>query len=209
MRTRSTLLAAATASLLAAAPALADRAGDGPVDAPRTLSTVHSEFTLPGDGWAQSLREGGAPRIGLYVLEVPMPVADTCRLYASVRATSFKRPPQVGRRSVVLHTVPGGRDVLRIDERGGHGAIRWWISKRQADGPEGLAVQQMPAKLRTERRRWLVYRFEVGHGAAPAAEDACAERARRTGGRTVRSIARTLRLADGPAVSEPPFAPIG
>jgi hypothetical protein len=66
----------------------------------------------------------------------------------------------------------------------------------------------MPSKLRTARRRWLLYRFEVGHVAVPTVEDGCAVRARRTGARTVRSIAPTLRLADGPAVSEPPVLPI-
>lgn len=61
-------------------PACADRTGDGPVNAPKPLASIHSEFILPGGGWVQNVRqEGGASRLGPYVLEAPTPVANTCR----------------------------------------------------------------------------------------------------------------------------------
>ncbi|MCA1680327.1 MAG: hypothetical protein LC777_15930, partial [Actinobacteria bacterium] len=170
--------------------------------------SVHSEFTLPGSGWAQNVRaQSGVPRLGLYVLEVPMPTVDTCRIFVSVRATATKRQPTAGRGTVRL-TLGSTREVVRFDQRGRHGSLRWWTGSQTGYDAAGMAVQRMPSKLRTERHRWLVYRFGVQHRAVSTAEDACEARATRTGGRTVRSIARTLRIANGPALSEPPVLPI-
>ena len=202
------LLTAAAAVLVAAAPAYADRAGDGPVNAPKPLKSVHSEFTLPGSGWAQNVRaDSGVPRLGLYVLEVPMPTVDTCRIFVSVRATATKRQPTADSRTVRL-TLGSTREVVRFNQRGRHGSVRWWTGSQTGYDAAGMAVQPMPSKLRTERRRWLVYRFAAQHRAVPTVEDACEARARRTGARTVRSIARTLKIANGPALVEPPVLPI-
>jgi hypothetical protein len=203
-------LTTATAVMAVAAPAHAERAGDGPVDAPHRLASLHSEFMLPGSGWAQNVRAAdGAPRLGGYVLEVPMPTVDTCRIFVSVRATATKRAPTAGRHTVHPNVTTGSSDeVMRFDHRGRHGAVRWWTGSQAGADAAGVAFQPMPSKLRTARNHWLVYRFEVGHVAVPTVEDGCAARARRTGARTVHSIARTLRLANGPAVSEPPVLPI-
>jgi len=52
MRRTAVLIATATARIAAPA-ALADRDGDGAVRTSRILATLHTELTLPGDGWAQ------------------------------------------------------------------------------------------------------------------------------------------------------------
>ncbi len=136
-----------------------------------------------------------------------MPTIDTCRILASVRATATKRQPVVDPRTVRL-TLGSTRDVVRFDRHGGYGPVRWWTGSQASYDAAGIAVQRMPSKLRTERHRWLVYRFGVRHRAVPTVESACEAHARRTGARTVRSIARTLKIANGPARSEPPVLPI-
>jgi hypothetical protein len=210
MKPTPTLLTTAAAVMAVAAPAHAGRAGDGPVDAPNRLASLHSEFTLPGSGWAQNVRvDDGAPRLGGYVLEVPMPTVDRCRIFVSVPATATKRAPTARRHIVRPGMTAGSSDeVVRFDHHGRHGAVRRWAGSRPGADAAGVAFQPMPAKLRTARNRWLLYRFDVGHVAVPTVEDGCAVHARHTGARTVCSVARTLRLADGPAVSEPPVLPI-
>lgn len=207
-RSRATTAAiAALASLTAAAPALADRDADGPIRAPRLVDSLHTEFTLPGGPWSQIVGAlAGTPVYGSYQVQVPLANGAPCVISVSVRAEAKKRYPSVGRRTVRL---VAGDGLLRVDHGGSHDGIRWWSGTRtdSSSNAAGGAVQRMPASLRSASRRWLVYRIDAGGRAAPSNEAECEARARRTGGRTVRSIARTLRVVDGPPVSEPPLAP--
>ena len=69
--TARTVTLAALGSLLLATPALADRAGDAPIKAPRNLKTHHVAFTLPGGVWKQKVGAlGGNPAFGRYALDV-------------------------------------------------------------------------------------------------------------------------------------------
>lgn len=207
-RSRATIAAiAALTSLAAAAPARADRDGDGPIRAPRMIDSLHTEFTLPGGPWSQIVGAlAGTPVYGSYEVTVPLADGAPCLISVSVRADAKKAHPSVGRHAVRL---VAGEGVLRFDHQGRHDGVRWWSGRTAGSSIEasGGAVQRMPAPLRRASRRWLVYRIDAAGRAAPQDAAECRARARRTGARVVRTIARTLRVADGPPVSEPPLAP--
>jgi hypothetical protein len=201
---------AALAPLTAAAPANADRAADGPVRAPRLVQSLHSEFTLPGGPWSQIVGAlAGTPVYGSYQVSVPLATGEPCLISVSVRADAKKRYPSVGRRTVRLTPGPLGDPPLRFDHHGRHDGVRWWSGRIVGSSVEasGGAVQRMPDALRSASHRWLVYRIDADGRAVPNDEAECTARAHRTGARVVRSIARTLKLADGPPVSEAPFTP--
>ena len=202
------LLSAAAGSLLAATPALADRDADGPIDAPRQIDSLHTEFTLPGGPWRQTVGAlSGTPVFGSFGYVAKLPSGGDCTIYVSVRADAKRLHPVVGRRTVRL--TPPGSELLRFDQSGRHDGVRWWSGR--VLGSSNLAaagaVQRMPAPLRNDRRRWLVHRIDANFAAAPQDEAACRSRMRRTAARTVRSVARTLSVADGPPIAEPPFQP--
>lgn len=199
---------AALASLTAAAPALADRDGDGPIRTPRMVDSLHTEFTLPGGPWSQIVGAlAGTPVYGSYQVEVALAGSgEPCLISVGVRADGKRRAPRVGRRTVRL---VAGEGPLRFTHRGEHDGVRWWSGRTvgSSTAASAGAVQRMPRALRSDRHRWLVYRIDAEGLATPGNEAACTARARKTGARVVRTIARTLRLAGGPPVSEPPLAP--
>ena len=204
-RIATTLLAAVAASLLAAVPALADRDADGPIDAPRQVDALHTEFTLPGGPWRQVVGAlAGTPSSGSYVYTARLPSGGECDVFVGVRADAKQRRPLAGRRTVALQ--PAG-EVLRFDHHGRHGGVLWWSGRVRdsSNVASAWAVERMPEPLRSEQRRWLLYRIDVGQQSLPADEHACRARARRTGARAVRRAARTLKVADGPPVATPPL----
>jgi hypothetical protein len=203
-RIAATLLTIAAASLPAAAPALADRHADGPIDAPRQVDSLHTEFTLPGGPWRQVVESPAGTPSGTYVYTATLPGGGQCDLSLTVRAGAKRRRPLVARRTIALQP-PG--EVLRFDHQGRHGGVRWWSGtvRGSSNVASAWALQRMPGPLRSEQRAWLLYRIDVGQQSLPADELACRGRARRTGARAVRAVARTLKVADGPAVATPPL----
>ena len=203
---RRTTLLIALAALLAAAPvALADRDGDGPVRTTRVLKTLHTEFKLPGEGWAQVVGAlGGTPALGDYTTQLALPSGAGCRLDVAVESQVQRAYPRVGGRTV--RTSASALLPVTYTRTGRHGSVRWW-SGTQEGAPAAVAVQPVPRALRSPRRRWVVTLASTGVVAAPALLAACRSRVRARAAATVLRVVRTLSLADGPAVSEPPFAP--
>jgi hypothetical protein len=204
---RAALVVGTAMAALGVAPAYADRAGDAPVRAPNKLSSIHAEFTLHGGPWGQLVDQAsGAPSLGGYAHDNVLASGRGCRIVARVRATATKLYPSVGRRTVRVRPASSTNDLLRFDHRGRHGAVRWWAGEIAHSDAAAGAVQPIPARLRSSKRRWLVYQVEVVSVAAPVDEDACHTQARTIGGPVVRRVARTLKLADGPPVAQAPFA---
>jgi hypothetical protein len=205
MKRSSVLLAIAACLLATAAPAAADRGGDGPVRTSRVLTTTHTEFTLPGSGWAQVVGAlAGTPALGDYGVELGL-IGGPCQVRVSVDTKAQGTYPGVGRHSVRLHP-PFAQPLLRFTHSGRHGAVRWWAGTSEQLDAAGAAVQRTPAALRSKHRRYLLTWVSVSHIAvSPAADVDCKARARNTGARAVSRILRTLALAAGPVVSEPPF----
>lgn len=204
MHRSTALICAAACVLAAAAPAYADRDGDGAVRAPRTLKSTHTEFVLPGSGWGQVVGAlAGTPAIGDYAVDLTLAGGATCRVSVAVDTRAQGVYPRVGRSIVRLHPRTGV--ALRYTRSGRHGRVRWWTGTSQGLDAAAAAVQPMPAALRTKNRRYLTTWVSVSHTAAPTDDEACRARVRRTGARTILSIVRTLKLADGPPISEAPF----
>jgi hypothetical protein len=69
---------------------LANRAGDAPIKAPRTLQSDHLAFTLPGSLWLQ-LVDGLAstPSVGSYLADTPREPHATATNAYRVVACSF------------------------------------------------------------------------------------------------------------------------
>ena len=196
----------AAAFLLLAAPAYADRAGDGPVRAPRILDSIHTEFTLPGSGWAQVVGAlAGTPRLGDYAVDRTLPSGGSCRIETAVDSRLQGIYPSVGKRIVKVN--PWVRVPVRYTRSGHQRGVRWWVGTSQGLDAAAIAVRRTPAKLSSKHRRYTVTHVSVSHTAAPADDAACAELARTVGTRTALRIVRTLALADGPAVAEEPFTP--
>jgi hypothetical protein len=203
-RTATLLLCAAAGSLSTAAPALADRDGDGPVRTPRVVETMHTEFTLAGSDWGQAVnRFGLLPIIGYYSLYAVLPGRSLCRVSVTVDTAAQRVYPRVGRHAVRLR--PPLRPLLRFTKTGRHGAVRWWAGTSQQLDAAGAAIQKAPAALRSDHARYLMTFVSVSHATAPAADEACGAYARGTGARVVLSSLRTLKLADGPGVGEGPY----
>jgi hypothetical protein len=199
------LICAAACTIAAAAPAYADRDGDGPVRTSRIVKTTHTEFTLPGSGWAQVVGAlAGTPTLGDYGIELGL-IGGPCQVRVAVDTKTQGTYPRVGRHSVRLHP-PFTQPLLSFTHSGRHGAVRWWAGTSDQLDAAGAAVQRTPAALRSKHRRYLLTWVSVSHIAvSPAADTDCKARARNTGARAVLRILRTLTLADGPVVPEPPF----
>ena len=82
--------------------------------------------------------------------------------------------------------------------------MRWWAGTLKGFDAAAGGTQRLPASLRTKTRPYLNYNVRILH-AAPRADDPCASRARTTGARIARTIARTMHIAAGPPVAEPPI----
>lgn len=202
---RTALLIAAAGLLLATPVALADRDGDGPVRTSRILKTLHTEFTLPGAGWAQVVGAlGGTPIVGEYSTQLSLPSGAGCRLDVAVDSKTQGVYPRVGRR--IIRMTPNTVVPVTYTRTGRHGSVRWWTGTQEG-APAAVAVQPVPRALRSRHRRWIVTLASTGLVAAPADLTACRSRVRARSASTVSRIVRTLSLADGPAVSAPPFAP--
>ncbi|HEV7807983.1 MAG TPA: hypothetical protein VGO80_19355 [Solirubrobacteraceae bacterium] len=190
---------AAFGALLLAAPALADRAADGPLRAPRTLTTHHVAFTLPGGRWLQEINVfGGAQGLGHYRRSTNVDGGAECTLTATVIAKSRRTALVASRGKVAL----SAGDALTVRRQGRHGAVRWWSGRRGSNGASALGSQRLPSKLVRNGRRHLDYRVTIQHFAEqPGDHDACYALARAVSVR----VAQTMRIAGGPAVSRAPF----
>lgn len=201
---------AALGSLLLATPALADRAGDAPIKAPRNLKTDHVAFTLPGGPWKQIVGAlAGTPAFGRYALDAKLASGSVCNLTADAIGRSSARRPVVKGRTVRLRPRSPNSDLLRFTSQGRRGAVRWWAgtTKSALSGGSVAAaggVQRLPKRLATKRHPYLVYSVTIEHSAPPADERECAAVARKTGARVARKVARTMHIADGPLVAKPP-----
>lgn len=195
----NTALVAALGSMLLAAPAHADRSGDGPIDAPGTVKSAHVAFQLTGTPWRQVVRADNAlPIRGRYRLDTALADGTGCALDVLVRGRRTARPPSVGGNSVKLLPATSAY-ALRYTDSGRRGPVRWWAGTTFYAQSGG--VQRLPGHLRTKQRRFLVYWVRVRDIPA-AGGDACRALALRTSLR----IAKTMHLTAGPPASKPPFA---
>ena len=206
MRSRLSAPVCASALLVVAASAQADRRGEAPVRAPQVLHTVHSEFTVLGGIWGQ-VRNDAGPGSGLYGMDLPMPSGYTCRVGLSVRSTAAKRVGKPEKR--VISALRG--ELLRFDHHGRHGSVRWWSGRDGERDLAAVAVQRAPKAMRTARRRWIVHRIGIGFKAAPGDVGICSSQVDAFGPKVLRRVARTISVAAGPTQApQPPFfEPVG
>lgn len=203
MHRTTLLLVASAAVLLGAAPAHADREGDGAVRIPRILKTVHTEFVLPGAGWGQFVgRLDAAPVVGAYATDVALPAGAGCKLEVAVDSLTQGVYPRVGKHIVRID--PTARVPVRYTRTGRHGGVRWW-SGTQVGVPAAVAVQRVPKSLRARHRQWIVTLASTGYLAAAPDEVACRSAVRELAKLSAYRVVRTLKLADGPPVLEAPF----
>jgi hypothetical protein len=201
-----TLAKAALGSLLLATPALASRAGDAPIKAPPNLQTDHVAFTLPGGPWKQKVGAlSGTPAFGRYALDLKLADGSVCPLSADVIGRTSARPFAAKGDTVQLRPFSRFPELLHITSRGSHGGVTYWAGTMKNFDAAAGGTQRLPARLRTKAKPYLNYNVRILH-AGPRTNDPCAARARTTGARVAREIARTMHVADGPPVSAPPFA---
>jgi hypothetical protein len=201
-----TLTLATLGSLLLATPALANRAGDAPIKAPRNLKTHHVAFTLPGATWKQKVGGGaGTPLFGRYGLDVKLADGSVCELTADVLAKTSAKPFAAHGSTVQLRPFSQFPELLHITSRGAHGGVTWWAGTTKSFDAAAGGTQRLPASLRTAAKPYLNYNVRILHS-NPRAGDPCGALARTTGARVARTIARTMHIAPGPPVSAPPFA---
>ncbi len=206
MPARAPLTVAALSSLLLATPALANRAGDAPIKAPQSLQTHHVAFTLPGGGWTQKLGAlAGTPAFGRYGLAIKLADGSTCSLTADVLSKTSAKPFVARGNTVQLRPFSQFPELLHITGRGKNGAVTWWSGTMKNYDAAAGGTQRLPAALRTKAKPYLNYNVRILH-ARPRTNDPCAARARTTGARIARTIARTMQIAPGPPVSEPPYS---
>lgn len=199
MSTGIAVLAALGTLLTAAAPALADRAGDAPLRAPTTLKSHHVAFTLPGGPWLQEINVfGGRQGFGHYRLSTTVASGGDCTLTATVLGTSRRAALRSSRGKVALNS----SDALTVRRQGRRGAVRWWAGRRGSNGASALGSQRLPARLSKAGRRYMDYRVTIQHFAElPVDFDACFALARTVSVR----VAQTMHVASGPPVSQAPF----
>jgi len=189
-------ITAALASLALATPALADRAANAPIQAPKTVRSHHVAFTLPGDSWLQEFGGFGGD-FGHYRLTTTVAGGGECTLTATVIARWRTGPLRSTNGRVRL----SAKDELVVRRQGRNGAVRWWSGRRGSNGASALGSQRLPARLAKGTRRHLEHRVTIQHFAAqPQDYEACFAL-----GRTVSvGVAQTLRVAGGPpSISEP------
>jgi len=190
-------LISALSSLLIAAPALANRAGDAPIKAPRTLQTNHIAFTLPGGPWLQLVGQlARTPSLGNY-LAGGNGVAAACSTWAEVSGKQVQRRPVVKGRTV---RVSNAR-VLRVTSAARHGAVQWWTGTMKESAASALGVQRLPARLATSGKPYLLYTVTIR--SSPSRKDAA--RCAPIAATVATTIARTMHIASGPPVARAPF----
>jgi hypothetical protein len=205
MHTRLLTLTA-LGTVLLTTPALADRAADAPIRAPRTLRSHHISFDLRGSGWAQVVGSlSGTPSFGNYAVDTKTPGGTDCQLSASVSAKASARRPVVRGNRVQPKPGTRGSAVLRASRRGTNGPVRWWSGTMRDTSAAAVGVQRLPASLATTARPWLVYSVRIDNSSFPADNADCIAHARRAGAAIALRIARTMRIAAGPPVSRAPF----
>ena len=160
----SALTIAAVGSLLLATPALADRAGDAPIKAPRNSQTHHVAFTLPGGVWRQKLGAlSGTPAYGRYGLGLKLADGTDCSLTADVLSRTSPRPFRARGNTVQLRPFSEFPELLRITSSGKHGAVTWWSGTMDNYDAAAGGTQRLPAALRTKAKPYLNYNVRIIH----------------------------------------------
>jgi hypothetical protein len=207
LHTRTTSLTLGLSALLAlavAVPASANRAGVGPVRQGHLVSNYHLSFTLLGDSWSQIAGAlGGTPSLGSYTYKAgpvaPNASAEHLRVTVSAFVTVHK--PLLKDKRIVVKPTNATSPVINVEHHGLNGPVTWWTGTLSG-APAAVGYQRAPRGLDRSQKQWLVYQAYSSVGN----REAHPRRALREAVSKIRAIAKTMRLAPGPTLTQGPFA---
>jgi hypothetical protein len=191
---------------LAACPASswASRAGVGPVRDGHVVPGYHVTFTLAGDSWSQIAGAlEGTPSLGSYTFKAgPVaPNASAEHLRVTVGAFVTAHKPVLRGNRIRVKPTNADTPVVTVKQSGHNGPVHWWTGTLDGLGA-AVGYQRPPAGLDPSRKRWLVFEAFTSIGN----REAHPVQARREAVAKINTIAKTMRLAHGPATTEGPFA---